>query len=176
LRWTRHRFGANTIAVKPLSERSLMPNSATTLPTPPVAKRRDNKITQLGNTRNDAYSWLKEPAWQELLRDPGKLGADIKEYLDAENAYSAAHLLEPTTKLRETLFAELRGRIKEDDSTVPAPDGTFAYFTRFREGGQYPIVMRVPINPATKEPVGPEQTLLDGDAEGKGKAFWQLGG
>jgi oligopeptidase B len=85
-----------------------MPSSAPTLPTPPVAKRRDNKITQLGITRNDAYSWLKEPAWQELLRDPGKLGADIKEYLEAENAYSAAHLLEPTTKLRETLFSRRR--------------------------------------------------------------------
>jgi oligopeptidase B len=75
-----------------------------------------------------------------------------------------------TEPLQETLFAEMKGRIKEDDSTVPSPDGPHAYFVRYREGGQHPIACRAPRDG------GPEQVLLDGDALAAGKAFFQFGG
>ena len=64
----------------------------------------------------------------------------------------------------------MKGRIKEDDSTVPSPDGPFAYYTRYREGGQHPILCRQPRDG------GAEQVLLDGDALAAGKAYFQLGG
>ena len=80
----------------------------------------------------------------------------------------------PRSKARricaKRLVAEMRGRIKEDDSSVPQPDGAFAYFTRYREGGQHPLVCRQPRDG------GPETIMLDGDQEGEGLAFFDLGG
>ncbi len=113
-----------------------------TAPAPPVAKRVDFEITQVGRTRVDPYHWMKDDAWQEVMRDPSVLRADIREYLEAENAYTKTRLEEPTADLREALFQEMKGRIKEDDSTVPEIDGPFAYYSRYREGGEYPIIAR----------------------------------
>ena len=63
----------------------------------------------------------------------------------------------------------MRGRIKEDDSVVPSPDGPFAYFSRYREGGQHPLFCREPRGG------GPNQVLLDGDVLAKGKPFFHFG-
>jgi oligopeptidase B len=103
------------------------------------------------------------------MRDPSVLDPEIRGYLEAENAYTKAALAHTET-LQDTLFAEMKGRIKEDDSTVPSPDGPFAYYARYREGGQHPILSRQPRHG------GPEQELLDGDSLAKGKAYFQLGG
>ena len=75
--------------------------------------------------------------------------------------------------MRETLFEELKGRIKEDDSTVPAPDGKWEYYRRFATGGQYPILCRRPRD-ATSD--ADEQVLIDGNAEAKGEKFFSIGG
>ena len=56
----------------------------------------------------------------------------IRAHLDAENAYQSV-LMADTEALRDTLFAEMKGRIKEDDSSVPMKDGPFAYGTAFAE-------------------------------------------
>ena len=77
------------------------------------------------------------------MRDPSLLDPDIRAYLEAENAYAQAALA-PTEPLQDALFAEMRGRIKEDDAGVPAADGPFAYFSRHREGGQHPLICREP--------------------------------
>lgn len=140
----------------------------------PMARRVPVSITQHGQTRVDDYAWLRAPNWQEVINEPSSLVGEIRTHLEAENAYTRQVLLEPTAALRESLFGELRGRIKEDDSTVPAPDGAFAYATRFREGGQYPVVVRTPIDPVTKAPAGPEQVLIDGDALSRGTPYWRL--
>ena len=66
----------------------------------------------------DDYAWLKDANWQEVLRDPDVLDADIRSYLEAENDYTES-LLGHTDALQKTLVAEMRGRIKEDDSSVP---------------------------------------------------------
>ena len=74
-----------------------------------------------------------------------------------------------TEALQDTLFKEMKGRIKEDDSTVPAPDGAYAYFTSYVTGGQHPRICRQPRD-------GGEATvLLDGDAMAAGKPFFSLG-
>jgi oligopeptidase B len=112
---------------------------------PPVAPRRPHSCTTHGITVVDDYAWLKDPNWQEVLRDPGVLDADIRRYLEEENAYTES-LLGHTGALQKTLVAEMRGRIKEDDSSVPAPDGPFAYMRKFREGGQHELFGRMPRN------------------------------
>lgn len=136
--------------------------------TPPDIEKRPVEITQHGISRVDNYAWLRDEGWQEVLRDPSQLDADIRAALDAENEYYTAVTadLEP---LRKTLFAEMRGRIKEDDSTVPARDGEWKYWVRYREGGEYPIFMRAPVAG------GEEQVLYDGDNESEGSEFFNVG-
>ena len=113
------------------------------LPAAPRAERRPATSTRHGITLTDDYAWLRADNWREVMRDPSVLDAAIRAYLEAENAYAKAALAH-TEPLQETLFAEMKGRIKEDDSTVPSPDGPYAYFMRYREGGQHPIVCREP--------------------------------
>jgi oligopeptidase B len=135
----------------------------------PVAPRRPHSVSLHGITVQDDYAWLKDKNWQEVLHDPKLLDADIRAYLEAENAY-AERLLGHTARLQKTLVAEMRGRIKEDDSSVPSPDGPYAYFRRYREGGQHELFARMPRN-------GGEVTIgLDGDALAKGHDYFKFGG
>jgi len=135
----------------------------------PRADRRPVATTHHGMTLVDDYAWLKAPNWQAVMRDPAELDPAIRSYLEAENAHADAALA-GTRDLQAELFAEMKGRIKEDDSSVPAPDGAYAYFGRYREGGQHPLICRMPRDG------GPEEVLIDGDAMGAGKAFFVLGG
>ena len=135
----------------------------------PSAIRRPAPFTLHGTTVEDDFAWLKAENWREVLKNGTALPADIRSHLEAENAYSAA-LLADLGPLRETLVREMRGRIKEDDDTVPQADGPFAYFTRFRDGGQHPLVCREPRGG------GEAAILIDGDREGEGLAYFDLAG
>jgi oligopeptidase B len=138
---------------------------------PPKAEKRPKSCVHHGIELIDDYDWLRADNWQDVMRDPSRLPADIRAYLEAENAYSQAAMA-GTKALQETLFAEMKGRLKADDSTVPAPNGPFEYYSTFVKGGQYPRICRRPRG------AGPEaeQVLLDGNAEAAGKAYWDLGG
>ncbi|MDP3239008.1 MAG: S9 family peptidase, partial [Reyranella sp.] len=136
---------------------------------PPIAPRRPSRRTLHGVTVTDDYAWLKDEKWQEVLRDPSLLDPDIRAYLEAENAY-AEERLGPTQALQKALVAEMRGRIKEDDSGVPTPDGPFAYLWKFREGGQHQQMGRTPRDG------GDMQTILDGDALAKQSTYFKFGG
>ena len=151
-------------AVLAAQPRSPMP---TDLPAPPVARREPKRIEQLGRVRVDDYAWMKDENWQKVLRDPKVVRSDIREHLEAENAYTRA-VLAGTETLQATLVAEMRGRIKEDDSSVPSPDGPWEYYARFETGAQHPVHARRPRGG------GAEQVLLDEDAEAKGKAYHQV--
>lgn len=134
----------------------------------PIIEKRPVETTQHAETRVDNYAWLRDDAWQEVLRDPSKLTGDIREVLDAENAYYAA-VTDDLEPLRKKLFAEMRGRIKEDDSDVPAKDGDWKYWTKFRDGGEYPVFLRANIAGAA------EQVIYDGDAERGQSEFFSIG-
>ncbi len=134
----------------------------------PVAEIRPVSDTRHGICRNDNYSWLRADNWQEVMRDPDLLQHDIRQYLEAENTYYKV-LMADTEELQEKLFAEMKGRIKQDDSSIPAPDGEFAYGIRFVEGGEQPKFIRQP------RAGGQEQILLDGDQEAAGKSYFRLG-
>jgi len=142
---------------------------AKTASQPPVAPRRPHSFTRHGITVTDDYAWLKDAKWQEVLRDPAVLDPDIRKYLDEENIYTES-LLGHTASLQKTLVREMRGRIKEDDSSVPSPDGPFAYFRRFREGGQHELFGRMPRDG------GEGDIVLDGDALAKDHKYFKFGG
>jgi len=136
--------------------------------TPPVAERRAHLSEHHGVTLNDDYAWLKDENWQDVMRDPSVLQADIREYLEAENAYTET-CMAPLQGLKETLFDEMKARIKEDDSSVPSSDGPYAYYQKYVTGGQHPHYCRTP-----GEAAKAEQVLFDGDAEADGHAFFKL--
>ena len=138
------------------------------LPAPPVARKEPKRIEQLGRVRVDDYAWMKDDNWQKVLRDPSVLKADVREHLTAENAYTAA-MLASTKALQTQLFAEMKGRIKEDDSSVPAPDGPWEYYVRYETGAEHPVHARKPRGG------GAEEVLLDEPVEAKGKPYYQVG-
>ncbi len=135
---------------------------------PPIAPRRPSRRTLHGVTISDDYAWLKDEKWQQVLRDPSVLDPGIRDYLEAENAYAEA-ILAPTQVLQKILVAEMRGRIQEDDSGVPTPDGPFAYLWRFREGGQHQLIGRTP------RAGGEVQIVLDGDVLAKASPYFKFG-
>ena len=137
--------------------------------TPPRPEKRPVSDTHHGVTRTDDYAWLRADNWQEVFRDPSVLDPEIRAHLEAENAHQAA-LMADTADLQKALFAEMKGRIKEDDSSVPMKDGPYAYGSSFRLGGEQPRYFRTP------REGGEEAILLDGDAEAAGKAYFRLGG
>jgi oligopeptidase B len=144
--------------------------SAMSIPVPPIAPKHPERIEQIGHVRTDDYAWMKDDNWQAVLRDPSLIRADVKAHLEAENAYTAA-MLAATEPLQAAMFAEMKGRIKEDDSSVPAPDGAWDYYARYEIGAQHPIHARRPRGASDGEVV-----LLDEAVESVGKAFYQVGG
>ena len=136
---------------------------------PPVAPQKPVAATLHGIARCDDYAWLKDAEWQRVMREPETLDPDIRAYLEAENAYTDVFLA-PHAALREKLVAEMRGRMKEDDSSVPAPDGAWAYYRRYVEGGEHPLYCRVP-----RDDRAAEVLLLDGNREAEGQAYFRIG-
>ncbi len=135
----------------------------------PETDRRPVVDEHHGVRRTDDYAWLRADNWQDVFRDPDALAADIREHLDAENAYQEK-LMAGTSELQAKLFQEMKGRIKEDDSSVPMKDGPYAYGTSFKLGGQHPRYFRTPRE-------GGEQAIfLDGDAEAEGHPYFRIGG
>jgi oligopeptidase B len=134
---------------------------------PPLAPHRPTRTTQHGEVREDPYAWLKACNWQEVMRRPDALDGEIRAYLEAENAYARA-VMASTEPLQKRLVAEMKARIKEDDSTVPFDDGPFAYYVRYVDGGQHPIYCR-------RDRAGREEILLDGNAEVRGHTYYAIG-
>ena len=122
----------------------------------PVAQKRPFEVTSPNGNRNDPYYWL---------RDDTRKSPDMLAYLQAETDYSIAQS-KPYDALTETLYKEIVGRIKKDDSTVPYKKGNYTYATRFVKGGEYPIHVRRPVKG------GPEQIVLNGNVEAKGKSYF----
>ncbi len=142
-----------------------------TPPRPPQPERRPHVLELHGRTRTDDYYWLRDDNWQAVMRDPSVLRADIRAHLEAENAYTEA-MLAHTAPLQDALFEEMKGRIKEDDATVPVPDGPYAYYSRFETGGQHPLLCRG----SRDNPQASEEVLLHGDRLAEGHDYFSLGG
>ncbi|AWB88481.1 S9 family peptidase [Homoserinimonas hongtaonis] len=146
-------------------------NSSTN--TPPAAAKHPTERTHHGDTVIDQYEWLRQ-----------KESPEVVAYLDAENAFTDA-ATEHLADLRQTLFEEIKGRVKETDLSVPVREGDWWYYSRTEEGKQYGIHCRVPAlgpddwtPPALPEDGSAllnEQILLDDNIEAEGHDFFSLG-
>lgn len=135
----------------------------------PRAKKIPSNETHHGITKHDDYKWLKADNWQEVMQEPSLLPQDIRDYLEAENAFTKTQMAD-TEALQEKLFAEIKGRIKEDDSSVPAPEGKYFYFSSHVVGGQYPRFLR------RLKDGGADELLFDGNALAEGHDYFSFGG
>ncbi len=142
---------------------------------PPRAARRPVTLQAHGYERVDDYAWLRVENWREVMQDPTLLDAEVRAHLEAENAYAEAALSD-RQPLIDALFEEMKARIKEDDESVPAPDGPYAYYSRHRKGGQYPIFARKNWDAKARVAYGEETVLLDGDAAAEGHDYLSIGG
>jgi oligopeptidase B len=145
--------------------------------TPPVAEKRPHSFTAHGVTISDEYHWLRDASYP-VIDDK-----DILDHLKAENAYYESQM-GPQATLTETIFQEMKGRIKEDDSSVPQKDGDYIYWSKFDEGAQYRKHYRklaewtedllTPSEPHYY-PEGPDELILDENELAKGKEYFRLG-
>ncbi|MCA1962356.1 MAG: S9 family peptidase [Prosthecobacter sp.] len=129
---------------------------------PPFAKKRPYSYTHHGITVEDPWHWLRDPAYPKIQ------DKDVLDYLRAENLYFETSM-KAVQPLVEALFEELKGRIQEDDSSVPQKDGDWIYWSTFTKGAQYRRHYRRPAQG------GPEQLILDQNELAKGKDYFQLG-
>ena len=135
---------------------------------PPETKKIDHSEEHHGIIRHDFYNWLRAKNWQDVFKTPTLLDKEIRAHLEAENAYQKAQMAD-TIGLQKKLFSEMKGRIKEDDSSVPVKDGPYAYGVSFTTGGEQPHYFRTPRGG------GKASVYVDGDALAKGKDYFRLG-
>lgn len=137
----------------------------TTLPEPtkpPVAETRDHSYSHHGITIADPYHWLKDDSYPVVDDE------DVLAYLKAENAWFEARM-KPHQALVDTLFEEMKGRIKEDESTVPQKDGDWLYWTEFSPGQEYRKWYRKPVAG------GDAVLILDENELAKDHEYFRLG-
>ncbi|MDB5719722.1 MAG: family peptidase, partial [Alphaproteobacteria bacterium] len=132
------------------------------LPPAPRADRRPYSHEIHGETIEDPYHWLRDPDYPKVEDE------EILAYLEAENAYFEAAMA-PAKSLIDSLFDEMKGRIKEDESSVPIRDGDWLYWWAFTPGAQYRTWYRRPVAG------GEDQIVYDEPAEAEGKDYFRLG-
>ncbi|UVO55383.1 S9 family peptidase [Sphingomonas sp. SUN039] len=130
--------------------------------TAPTALKIPTETTVHGAKLTDDYAWLRDPGYPEVT------DAAILDHLKAENAHFETHF-EPLAPLVETIFQEMKGRIKEDDASVPSKDGDWYYWRAFETGGQYRKWWRRPVSG------GPDELILDEPSLAAGKDYFRLG-
>ncbi len=140
---------------------------------PPMAKKIPYNLAMHGETRVDNYYWMRLSDEQknapENARD--QQTKDVLDYLNAENDYTKK-MLAHTDEFQKKLFEEMKGRIKEDDQSVPVKDNGYWYYTRFESGKDYAFQCR------KKESMesGVEEVLINGPEMAAGHDYWALGG
>ncbi|NMW32432.1 S9 family peptidase [Altererythrobacter sp. RZ02] len=133
-----------------------------TLTAPPVAEKREHSYTHHGITISDPYHWLKDQSYPTIDDE------DVLDYVKAENAWFEQNMA-PRKAQIDTLFEELKGRVKEDDSSVPQKDGDYLYWTEVAEGKEYRLWYREPVAG------GDKQLMLDENVLADGKDYFRLG-
>ncbi len=129
---------------------------------PPVAEKRDHSYSHHGITIADPYHWLKDQSYPVVDDE------DVLDYVKAENAWFETRMA-PHKPLVETLYEEMKARIKEDDSTVPQKDGDWLYWSKFDEGQEYRKWYRKPVAG------GADELLLDENTLAEGHEYFRLG-
>lgn len=128
-------------------------------PVPPVAPQKPYDLVMHGDTRTDPFYWMNQRDTDEVLN-----------YLNAENAYTDA-VMNGTEKFQEDLFQEIKGRIKEQDESVPYFENGYFYYTRYEEGKEYPIYCR-----KKSSLDADEEVMLDVNEMSHGYAYFSVQG
>ncbi|MBS9774237.1 MAG: S9 family peptidase [Tenacibaculum sp.] len=137
---------------------------------PPVAEKIAEKLEIHGDVRVDNYFWMRLSDKQKNAENKDEQTQKVYDYLTAENEYYN-EMTSHTKDFQEILFQEMKGRIKEDDESVPYKKDGYFYITRFEKGGQYPIYSR------KKESLeNEEEIMFNVNDEAKGYDYFQLGG
>ncbi len=123
----------------------------------PVARVVPQSSVVHGLTRVDDYAWLRE-----------RTNPDVITYLQLENAYTEG-MTEHTARLRDRLYEEMKGRIKETDEGVPMPHDAYVYYSKTYEGKQYSVHCR-----KLKGDDSSEQVILDQNELAEGHAYFRL--
>ncbi|MGB5725304.1 MAG: S9 family peptidase [Parasphingorhabdus sp.] len=129
---------------------------------PPVAEQRPHSYQRHGYSVNDPYHWLKDQGYPVVDDE------DVLDYLKAENQWFEQNMAGQKA-LTKSLFAEMKARIKEDESSVPQKDGDWIYWAKFEEGMQYKQHYRKSVSG------GADQLILDENALAKDKDYFRLG-
>ncbi|MEQ1688359.1 MAG: S9 family peptidase [Sphingopyxis sp.] len=140
-------------------------------PKAPHALRKAHVSHHHGRTLSDDYAWLRDPGYPQVS------DSEILAHLHAENAWFESQMA-PHGDLIETLFQEMKGRIKEDDKSVPQKDGDYLYWREFAAGAQYRTWWRRPVSgPASGEGSHGDgaQCILDEPALAAGHDYFRLG-
>src|SRR6058998_1736817 len=119
---------------------------------PPMAAVRPHRFDEHGTVRIDQYYWLKERSNPEVIK-----------YLEDENAYTKA-VMAHTEPLQDRLYEELKGRVLQNDQSVPFREGNYFYYTRLVEGKNYPIYAR-----KRGSVSAPEEIMIDANTLAEGK-------
>ena len=125
----------------------------------PVAKKLPKKLKKHNEIRIDDYYWLNDRENSEVI-----------DYLNQENSYYDA-MTAHTKDFQKQLFEEMKGRIKEDDQSVPYLYNGYYYITRYEKGQDYPIYSRKKGSLDAQEEI-----LFNCNELAKGHTFFQLGG
>ncbi|WP_232622977.1 S9 family peptidase [Pareuzebyella sediminis] len=127
--------------------------------TPPVAKKIPKRLEQHGDLRIDNYYWMNDRENPEVIA-----------HLKAENAYYQ-ELTKHSQNFQRVLFEEMKGRIKEDDASVPYKKNGYWYITKYETGKEYPIYTR------KRESLNAEEEIIfDGNEMAKGHDYFNIGG
>lgn len=138
--------------------------------TPPQAARKPKELTIHGHTRVDDYYWMKLSDAQKEAEQKDEHTREVYDYLEAENEYFKA-MTADQEELRQTLFQEIKGRIKEKDESVPYRVRGYYYNVRYEEGQEYAYYVRRPDREGAEEEV-----MLDANELADGHDYFALGG
>ena len=136
---------------------------------PPIAKQVPKTLEIHDDKRIDPYYWMRLSDEQKEAEQSDEQTQDVLDYLDAENDYRK-QMMKPTEKLQETLYEEITGRIKQDDSSVPVTVNGYTYYTRFEQGQDYPYYCRKKAGDNSNEEV-----MLDVPKMAEGYAYYAVG-
>ncbi len=123
----------------------------------PIPPKRERKLNLHNDTRIDHYFWMRD-------RD----NPEVIAHIEAENSYTDK-VLEPTRQLQENLFSEMKGRIKEDDSSAPYFKNGFWYYTRYEKGMEHPLYCRKKGTLSNAEEI-----FMDENEEAKNHSYYEI--
>jgi oligopeptidase B len=124
----------------------------------PLAKQQPKELSKHGHTRTDKYFWLNE-----------RENPEVVEYLTQENEFTAA-VMAPTKSFEDALYEEIVARLKKTDISVPVRRDNYFYYSRFEEGGEYPLYCR------KRESLdATEAVMLNGNELAEGFEYFAIG-